>query len=238
MFEPANTGGIRTHNLSSMRASAMHATPHQGQSHGYDEQDQEEKHAPGLHHGRVLGSGGAQPPVAHSTARSLPLWTAICPISRWSASRCTVPSCHKRSPPWWWSRAQAIIRTALMTRMTATVELLPGRPGDQPGGQAMARKTYNALLGIVDGISTLGTTGIAKAFSTAAFRASVVQSIEINPAQACKTAVPTTCGRTEKFVITELTELPRSAFVQRAIFCATRWTPSSASAQSTWRSAI
>ena len=42
----------------------------------------------------------------------------------------------------------------------------------------MAVKTTNARLGIVGGISILGTTGIVRPFSTAAYRASVVQQID------------------------------------------------------------
>lgn len=87
-----------------------------------------------------------------------------------------------------------------------------------PGGQAMARKTHNARLGIIGGISILGTTGVVKAYSTAAFRASVVQGIEVNAAQGCKTVVLTTGGRTEKFVMAEFPDLPNSAFVQMGDF--------------------
>ena len=52
-----------------------------------------------------------------------------------------------------------------------------------PGGEAMAAKTSNARLGIVGGISILGTTGIVRPFSTAAWRASVVQQVDVAAAQ-------------------------------------------------------
>jgi len=85
-------------------------------------------------------------------------------------------------------------------------------------GEAMAKKTLNARLGIVGGISILGTTGIVRPYSTSAFRASVVQGIEVAAAQGEDTVVLTTGGRTEKFVMRELPDLAPACFVQMGDF--------------------
>ncbi len=87
-----------------------------------------------------------------------------------------------------------------------------------PGGEAMAKKTLNDRLGIVGGISILGTSGIVRPYSTAAFRASVVQAIEVAAAQGQDTVALTTGGRTEKFVMRELPELAPACFVQMGDF--------------------
>ncbi len=87
-----------------------------------------------------------------------------------------------------------------------------------PDGEKMAKKTINARLGILGGISILGTTGIVRPYSTAAFRASVIQGIEVAAYQGQETVVLTTGGRTEKFVIAELPHLAASCFVQMGDF--------------------
>lgn len=66
-----------------------------------------------------------------------------------------------------------------------------------PGGLEMASKTTNARLGIIGGISILGTTGIVRPFSTAAYRASVVQQVDVAAAQGEKEMVFATGSRTE-----------------------------------------
>lgn len=87
-----------------------------------------------------------------------------------------------------------------------------------PEGEIMAKKTLNDRLGIIGGISILGTTGIVHPYSTAAFRASVVQGIEVAANQGQDTVVLTTGGRTEKFVIASLPELEPACFVQMGDF--------------------
>jgi len=87
-----------------------------------------------------------------------------------------------------------------------------------PGGVEMAKKTLNDRLGIIGGISILGTTGIVHPYSTAAFRASVVQGIEVAANQGLDTVVLTTGGRTEKFTIRELPQLQPACFVQMGDF--------------------
>ncbi len=83
-----------------------------------------------------------------------------------------------------------------------------------PDGEKMARKTTNRRLGIVGGISILGTTGIVRPFSTASWRASVEQAISVLAAQGCPTLVLATGGRTERGAMALLPRLPEVAFVE------------------------
>jgi cobalt-precorrin-5B (C1)-methyltransferase len=83
-----------------------------------------------------------------------------------------------------------------------------------PDGDRMARKTTNARLGIVGGISILGTTGIVRPFSTASWRASVVQAVQVMAAQGERTVVLCTGGRTEAAAMALLPELPEVCFVE------------------------
>jgi len=83
-----------------------------------------------------------------------------------------------------------------------------------PGGERMARKTTNARLGILGGISILGTTGIVRPFSTASWRASVEQAISVMAAQGERTVVLCTGGRTEKGAMALLPDVPEVCFVE------------------------
>ena len=83
-----------------------------------------------------------------------------------------------------------------------------------PRGEVIARATLNARLGLVGGISILGTTGIVRPFSTAAWQASVVQAIDVARAEGLGHLVLTTGGRTERFAMALLPGLPEVAFIQ------------------------
>jgi cobalt-precorrin-5B (C1)-methyltransferase len=87
-----------------------------------------------------------------------------------------------------------------------------------PRGEELARRTFNARLGIVGGISILGTTGIVRAMSTAAWRASVLQAVDVAAANSVRHIVLSTGGRTEKFAQAHYPQLPEMAFVEMGIF--------------------
>src|SRR5439155_13421618 len=83
-----------------------------------------------------------------------------------------------------------------------------------PDGEAMATKTTNARLGIIGGISILGTTGIVRPFSTAAYRASVVQQVDVAAAQGEQTIVLCTGSRSEKAARRLRPDLDEVCFVE------------------------
>jgi cobalt-precorrin-5B (C1)-methyltransferase len=83
-----------------------------------------------------------------------------------------------------------------------------------PGGQAMAAKTTNERLGIIGGISILGTTGIVKPFSTASYRASVVQQIDVAAAQGHAVVVLATGSRSESYGLVAWPDVPPVCVVE------------------------
>lgn len=83
-----------------------------------------------------------------------------------------------------------------------------------PDGERRAKKTTNARLGILGGISILGTTGVVRPFSTESWRASVVQAVQVMAAQGEPTLVLATGGRTEKAAMRMLPDLPEVCFVE------------------------
>lgn len=87
-----------------------------------------------------------------------------------------------------------------------------------PKGEEMAEKTLNGRLGIIGGISILGTRGTVVPFSTSAYMASIVQAISVARASNCEHVVITTGGRSEKYAMKQYPHLPEEAFIEMGDF--------------------
>lgn len=81
-----------------------------------------------------------------------------------------------------------------------------------PNGEEIAKKTMNARLGIIGGISILGTTGIVEPLSLSAYRHSITCAMDVATASGCKEIVFSTGRSSEKAVEKEL-HLPEEAFI-------------------------
>ncbi|MDC0330392.1 cobalt-precorrin-5B (C(1))-methyltransferase, partial [Nitrosopumilus sp.] len=86
-----------------------------------------------------------------------------------------------------------------------------------PKGRELAPKTDNPRLGIKDGISILGTSGIVIPFSTASYAASIRQNLDVAIAAGNETVVLTTGGRSEEYA-KKIVDLPIHCFVQMGDF--------------------
>lgn len=86
-----------------------------------------------------------------------------------------------------------------------------------PGGETMSEQTQNARLGLVSGISILGTSGIVRPYSSAAFKVSIAQGMDVAVGEGLSTVVLTTGGKSEDYLM-RLTGLPQSAYVQMGDF--------------------
>jgi cobalt-precorrin-5B (C1)-methyltransferase len=85
-------------------------------------------------------------------------------------------------------------------------------------GEILAKRTLNPRLGIVGGLSVLGTTGLVRPFSNAAYIATIDAAMDVARAQGLEEIVLTTGGRSEGFGMRERPDLPEEAFVQIADF--------------------
>jgi cobalt-precorrin-5B (C1)-methyltransferase len=87
-----------------------------------------------------------------------------------------------------------------------------------PNGDEIAQKTDNPRLGILGGISILGTTGIVLPYSTASFAASIRQGLDVATAMGSHVVALTTGGRSEDFAKALFSELPDHCFIQMGDF--------------------
>jgi cobalt-precorrin-5B (C1)-methyltransferase len=87
-----------------------------------------------------------------------------------------------------------------------------------PAGERLAERTANPRLGIVGGISILGTTGIVRPFSAAAYIASITQGIDVGIAAGVREFVVTVGARSERAARALFPRRPELAFLQMGIF--------------------
>lgn len=87
-----------------------------------------------------------------------------------------------------------------------------------PGGEEIARRTFNPRLGIEGGISIIGTSGIVKPFSSEAFVDSIRKSMEVGRATGSPRIVLNSGAKSEKYVRGYYPELPAQAFIHYGNF--------------------
>jgi cobalt-precorrin-5B (C1)-methyltransferase len=81
-----------------------------------------------------------------------------------------------------------------------------------PEGEAIARKTLNARLGIIGGISILGTTGIVRPLSSEAWTATISASMNVAKAMG-RTAIVLSSGRSSEKAHMTKYAFPEDAYV-------------------------
>ncbi|CAB1061227.1 Cobalt-precorrin-5B (C1)-methyltransferase (EC [Olavius sp. associated proteobacterium Delta 1] len=83
-----------------------------------------------------------------------------------------------------------------------------------PRGQVLAEKTLNARLGILGGISILGTTGIVRPMSHDAFIATIKSALSVARAAGLNQVVLTTGRRSERYAQIHWPRISPEAFIQ------------------------
>ncbi len=79
-------------------------------------------------------------------------------------------------------------------------------------GEELAKRTLNSRLGIVGGISIIGTSGIVIPYSVKAYTACISKSLDVASACGCETIVLSTGRRSEKYAQRDL-PLPEESFI-------------------------
>jgi cobalt-precorrin-5B (C1)-methyltransferase len=86
-----------------------------------------------------------------------------------------------------------------------------------PGGEALAARTMNARLGIVGGLSVLGTTGVVIPYSCSSWIHSIQRGVDV--AKACGIDHLAGCtGKTSEAVVRRLHDLPERAMIDMGGF--------------------
>ena len=147
-------------------------------------------------HGHVIIDGGKG--VGKVTRRGLPVpvgESAINPVPRRQIKEAVL---------------EGLDETDITAAVSVTIEV--------ENGEKIAKKTLNPRLGIIGGISILGTRGTVKPFSNKAYTATITLSMDVARAAGLSTIALTTGGRSERFLKEKRPELPEISFIQVADF--------------------
>ena len=87
-----------------------------------------------------------------------------------------------------------------------------------PGGRELAQRTFNPKLGIVDGISIIGTSGIVRPFSNEAFVDAIRKEVEVAVAVGTPMLVINSGAKSEACLKARFPDLPPQAFVHYGNF--------------------
>ena len=82
-----------------------------------------------------------------------------------------------------------------------------------PEGEELAKQTFNPRVGVVDGISIIGTTGRVKPYSNEAFQATIKYQLSVAHESGYDEVVFTSGKRSENKLRPEFTHLPDTAFI-------------------------
>jgi cobalt-precorrin-5B (C1)-methyltransferase len=119
---------------------------------------------------------------------------------------------------------RAMIRDALIDVAEANGAAFSGEMGPDvtvtiaiPGGERLARKTMNGRLGIVGGLSVLGTTGIVVPYSCASWIHAIHRGIDVARAAGLDHIAAAT-GTTSERAVQRLYDLPEHALIDMGDF--------------------
>ncbi len=111
----------------------------------------------------------------------------------------------------------------MMRGVVAELAAAHGEPGDLdveisiPGGERLARKTWNPRLGIVGGLSILGTTGVVIPYSCSAWIHSIHNGIDVARANGQRHVAGCT-GATSERAVRRMYALPDAALLDMGDF--------------------
>lgn len=107
---------------------------------------------------------------------------------------------------------EALDATGLQGQVKVTISV--------PDGEKIALKTFNPRLGILGGISILGTRGTVKPFSHEAYKSTIIIGLKVAKATGLSYIAFSTGGRSERFLTELMPGLAENALIQVADFFA------------------